>query len=119
MVTLRKIRIYFHAVVIEIPIRIAGIWRIRILFGGGGAAGIVALLLHTFGGHHYAPPVDPTLSGVFKTQLGEHRCESLPDQSVTCLNTHTVVRYVFDGEARRIYLDSGEASFQVHKDDSR
>jgi len=55
-------------------------------------------------------------SGSYFTGVGEFRCETLPDQSRTCLNTNSVVRYVFSATTRNVELISGEASFEVEKD---
>jgi transmembrane sensor len=76
-------------------------------------AGIVGYL--TIGAHNFkAPPLPVT--GSFSTVKGEHRCEKAPDASLVCLNTGTVVRYVFTGLTRHFELDSGEATFTVEPD---
>jgi transmembrane sensor len=76
-------------------------------------AGVVGYL--TIGAHNFNAP-SPSVTGSFSTAKGEHRCERAPDTSVVCLNTGTVVRYVFTGLTRHFELDSGEATFTVGPD---
>ena len=62
-----------------------------------------------------SPDVSRRTGSLF-TAVGEFRCERLPDQSKTCLNTNSVVRYVFNSHTRNVEVISGEASFVVQKD---
>jgi transmembrane sensor len=69
----------------------------------------------TIGAHNLkAPP--PPVTGSFSTVKGEHRCERAPDASSVCLNTDTVVRYVFTGLTRHFEIESGQATFTVMPD---
>ena len=55
--------------------------------------------------------------GSFITQLGESRCELLPDKgSRVCLNTDSEVRYRFNEATRNLEVLRGEISFEVLKD---
>jgi len=76
------------------------------------ALGVVGFL--AVGAYNFRAPDPLPLTGSFSTARGEHRCERTPDTSVVCLNTGTVVRWVFDGVARHFEVDAGEASFKVH-----
>jgi len=58
-----------------------------------------------------------TTSGALVTQLGEYRCNQLPDGSSACLNTNSEVHYTFTAAGRSIELVSGEACFTVAKQD--
>lgn len=78
---------------------------------GLGVVGILA-----FGVHNLKVPDPLPLTGSFSTARGEHRCQTTPDESVICLNTGTVVRWVFNGFSRHFEVDSGEATFRVHSD---
>jgi transmembrane sensor len=84
--------------------------------GGLGTGALVYLIFCAFRGESVA---DQPLTGTFTTQMGEHRCENLPDASQTCLNTNSVVRYTFNRQTRNVELVSGEASFAVRGGDRR
>jgi transmembrane sensor len=82
------------------------------------AACIAAALLVTaavagwqvWGGHR-------TLAdNVYRTAVGERRTVELPDGSVVTLNTRTVLRTQRDGDRRLLFLEEGQAFFQVAKD---
>ncbi|WP_339865021.1 FecR family protein [Paremcibacter congregatus] len=51
----------------------------------------------------------------YRTQVGEMKTVTLPDGSTVALNTDTKIRISF-GEDRRVYLQQGEAYFDVKKD---
>ena len=52
----------------------------------------------------------------FQTALGEQRVVELPDGSQVTLNTDTVLRTRADGDKRLVYLEKGQAFFQVAGD---
>jgi transmembrane sensor len=78
--------------------------------GAAGAAAMIYLFLLALSSH---APEARTLVGSYSTVKGEHRCETLPDDSRVCLNTASVVRYSYGRKARNLELVSGEASFEV------
>jgi transmembrane sensor len=85
-----------------------------------GAACVTAIMLYlVLAASNSKSPQHPTLTGSYATQLGEHRCETLPDSSKVCLNTKTVIRYTFSQQTRNVELVSGEASFVVQSDEHR
>jgi transmembrane sensor len=55
----------------------------------------------------------------YQTQVGEQRTIKLPDGSTVTLNTGTVLRTRGSRHQRLLYLDRGQAFFQVAKDPSR
>src|SRR5690606_34195438 len=61
----------------------------------------------------------PLATQAFRTELGQRSTVTLPDGSVVTLNTDTVVRTRADGERRLVYLDKGQAFFEVAKDPRR
>jgi len=63
-------------------------------------------------------PRDPntTFSGGYVTQLGEHRCEKLPEGSKICINTNSQVTFNFNRKVRHIEIIRGEVSFVVAAD---
>ena len=87
-----------------------------------GTVALLAGLLAAIGTIvHYASefsPRDPntTFSGAYGTQLGEHRCEKLPDGSKICINTNSQVTFNFNRKVRHIEIIRGEASFVVVAD---
>lgn len=60
-----------------------------------------------------------SLSPVYETQVGEQRVVALSDGSRVRLNTDSRVRIWFVGDTRRIYLQRGQAFFDVARDASR
>jgi transmembrane sensor len=89
------------------------------LIACGAACGPAIVLYLILAASNSKSPQHPTLTGSYATQLGEHRCETLPDASRVCLNTKTVVRYTFNQQTRNVELVSGEASFAVQSDEHR
>lgn len=92
--------------------------RHRAFASGALAAG---LALAVFGGGglwalNVATGVKPLATKTFHTDVGQRSTVTLPDGSVVTLNTDTVVRTRADGERRLVYLDRGQAFFQVAKD---
>lgn len=55
----------------------------------------------------------------FATALGEQRVAELPDSTVVTINTSSSLLVRFDREGRGVYLEHGEAFFQVAKDFDR
>lgn len=55
----------------------------------------------------------------FSTPIGGHRIVSLPDGSRVELNTDTAIRAVVDDRRRAVWLDRGEAFFEIAKDQGR
>lgn len=52
----------------------------------------------------------------FMTAVGEQKAIALPDGSKVILNTHSLARVDFTRAARTVYLERGEAFFDVAKD---
>jgi len=52
----------------------------------------------------------------FATTIGEHRAVRLPDGSAVTLNTASMMRTAIDGGRRSVWLDRGEAYFEVAHD---
>lgn len=68
----------------------------------------------------YRPAPDPVAIAQFDTQVGGHRIVSLPDGSRIELNTGTKIRTEISGRMRDVWLDRGEAYFEVaHIEGSR
>jgi transmembrane sensor len=55
----------------------------------------------------------------FQTGVGQKTTVTLPDRSVVMLNTDTRLRTTRDADRRLVYLDRGQAFFDVAKDPSR
>lgn len=55
---------------------------------------------------------------IYKTALGEHKAIALTDGSQIELNTNTTLRIASDN-ARKVWLDKGEAYFQIKHDATR
>ena len=53
---------------------------------------------------------------VFSTGIGGHKRVTLADGSLVELNTDTVIRLTASGPARTVFLDKGEAYFQIVHD---
>jgi transmembrane sensor len=94
------------------PVRIRrSINRRLVLFGGLGTALAVT-----------AGVVGPLLLGgtqTFQTALGEQRRVQLADGSGVLLNTDTKLRVKFTAPQRLVFLDRGQAFFEVAKDKTR
>lgn len=55
----------------------------------------------------------------YHTAIGEISTVGLPDGSAVTLNTDSAIRINFTGQQRRVWLERGEAFFDVAKDESR
>lgn len=55
----------------------------------------------------------------YSTDQGQHRMVTLADGSTITLGGKSAVRAGYDGSARRVYLDGGEALFSVSEDNTR
>ena len=55
----------------------------------------------------------------YATPVGGHRTITLPDRSTAELNAATRIRVVYSGASRRVFLDEGEALFEVRNDAGR
>lgn len=84
----------------------------RALLAGGGTAAAASIA---------AAVVGPTfLAGkTYRTEPGEQQRVRLADGSTVMLNTHSKLRVRFDDAERRLFLDYGQAWFQVAKDAQR
>lgn len=61
----------------------------------------------------------PGYSAEYRTAIGEQQDVSLPDGSSILLNTHTSLNVQFSKERRSVFLDAGEAHFEVAHDPDR
>jgi transmembrane sensor len=59
------------------------------------------------------------LNETYETVVGERRQINLPDGSVVALNTNTRVRFAFDKQERKVFLEHGEGFFTVARDEQR
>jgi len=84
----------------------------RALIGGGVAAAAAVVAAAVVG-------PDLVLGETYHTELGEQRRLRLADGSTVMLNTQSKLRVRFDGAERRLFLDYGQAWFQVAKDAQR
>lgn len=84
----------------------------RVLIGGGlgmAAASVAAAVVGA----------DRLGATTYRTQPGEQRRLRLTDGSTVMLNTASKLRVRFNGDERRLFLDAGQAWFQVAKDAQR
>ena len=87
----------------------------RTLWPWSIAAGAALVALTALIAQRY---IDSNLQRV-ATRHGEQRSLTLPDGSLVQLNTDTQISYRVDGGGRYVELKSGEAFFDVAKDESR
>lgn len=95
----------------------------RRLFGAMAAAAAVALIvgplatwiIQTDGSRRAAPAEIPTYS----TAIGQRMALTLQDGSHVTLNTASRIRIDYSGTERRLYLDAGQAWFEVAHDAAR
>jgi transmembrane sensor len=89
--------------------------------GRAVAASIVAALLvvASIAGWQVWSGPKPLADAVYRTAVGERRTVELPDGSVVTLNTRTVLRTQRNGDRRLIFLEEGQAFFQVAKHPER
>lgn len=87
------------------------------------AAGVIAatLLIVALVGLSGQSTLGPSMaqSGHYLTAVGEQDTVTLADGSEIILNTDSEVRVEFSGKVRNIYLDKGEAHFDVAHDPDR
>ncbi|MGE5566432.1 MAG: FecR family protein [Parcubacteria group bacterium] len=84
------------------------------------AASVMAVVVAGggFAGWRYATGPKPLGDRTFQTAVGERRVVKLPDGSEVTLNTNSVLRTRADHEKRLVYLERGQAFFQVAHDAS-
>ncbi|HKT84874.1 MAG TPA: FecR domain-containing protein [Novosphingobium sp.] len=82
------------------------------------AASLAAVMGLSWVGYQqaYAPRIAPASYG---TGVGGHRMVGLPDGSRVELNTSSAVQAIVDGERREVWLQRGEAYFEVAHDATR
>lgn len=85
--------------------------HIRALFGKSAAA-VVAIAVLAIGGSFL---LSRSHDKIYATQIGGHRTLVLKDGSRIEINTGTTLR-VSDSDERRVWLDKGEAYFQIVHD---
>ena len=81
------------------------------------SAGLVMTLVFIFGGSPAVtiPAGSEPVELVYQTELGKQSTAELKDGSIMTLNTQSIARVRFDGQERAVYLESGEAHFNVAK----
>jgi len=82
------------------------------------AASVAAIVgMGSHGGHRDMAGADSVATATFATEVGGHRLLGLSDGSRVELNTDTKVRTAIGGGRRAVWLDRGEAFFEVaHRD---
>ncbi len=75
----------------------------------------LACLIGTFAWQHVRMPAEQT----FATAIGGHQTIILSDGTHVELNTDTVLRVSNNGNERKVWLDKGEAFFEVEHDAAR
>ncbi|GAB2693868.1 FecR domain-containing protein [Aliiglaciecola sp. 3_MG-2023] len=63
--------------------------------------------------------VQPQLPSTYRTAIGEISSVGLPDGSTISLNTNTQINVEFNDNYRELWLQTGEAFFDIAKDPSR
>lgn len=79
------------------------------------AAGFATVLVGMGGLGFYLQLPRSLADQTFRTAVGQSASVTLPDGSLVTLNTDTIVRTQADGDRRLVYLDKGQAYFQVAK----
>lgn len=87
-------------------------------FGGYRFAVAAAVAIVALGLSLFWPSAD-TPRAVYQTAIGEQSSLVLEDGSTLTLNTQTEVQVDFNANHRNLYLNSGEALFEVAKDATR
>ena len=85
-----------------------------VLMGVAAAAAIAAIVGSPSISAWFGPQVK-----TYATKVGGHEILKLADGSEIELNTDTVLRTSIDGRERKVWLDRGEAYFQVKHDEKR
>ena len=65
------------------------------------------------------PDADPISAQTYLTDASEQRTIRLADGSTVLLNTDSRISVIFEDTSRRIFLDAGEAHFEVASDKAR
>lgn len=112
-------RIADHSSDTQSVARRANIWLTRAVLGAASVTVTAAIVFLVFTPLNHPAVTDLTQAGAYSTRLGQHLCQSLPDDSQVCLNTNTLIRYSFNGNTRNVEVVSGEASFRVRSDTTR
>lgn len=96
-------------------------FRMRPAFWGGLAAlaasvaAVIGVVVHD--GHRGKAETGSVAAATFATEVGGHRLVGLTDGSRVELNTDTRVRTAIGGGSRAVWLEKGEAFFEVaHRD---
>ncbi|PHR92443.1 MAG: hypothetical protein COA69_08705 [Robiginitomaculum sp.] len=89
----------------------------RRLFAGAIAASFAVMIGNV--GYQSVVSKRPTFQQAYVTAIGEQETVKLPDGSSIILNTDTIVNVEFTKTARHIYLEQGEAYFEVAKDKTK
>lgn len=100
--------------------------RKLLVWGGIAAAAVLVAAMGylRFNDHTQREMTSEAAAGqlfTFRTQPGQRARLALPDSSVVWLNGNTSVRFdkAFDGKLRELFLDEGEAFFDVQPDPQR
>lgn len=97
------------------PVRSMPAWR-----RWGPVAAAIILLLSAGLAWRGQPPSTPQVAAItYETAKGEMRRLTLDDGSVVEINTASHLRVAFSDGARQLWLDRGEANFQVARDPQR
>jgi transmembrane sensor len=99
----------------------ARVWRARRWLPLAAAASLVAAV--GIGWHELAPfgqdKIPQVASAQYGTKVGGHETVGLPDGTKVELNTASTVRTAVNDSGREVWLDQGEAYFEVAHDKSR
>jgi len=88
-------------------------------FAAGLAAACIALVAVMAMGLPSGGAPQPTTGSHFAAHSGDQKTVELPDGSSVMMNTQSEIRVAYTQTERLIYLDKGEAVFDVEKDASR
>ncbi|WP_281547059.1 FecR domain-containing protein [Pseudoalteromonas sp. PAR1] len=80
---------------------------------------VVSFFLVCFSFLYRLYPQDSFVTQVYSTKIGENSEFSLNDGSVVTLNTNTRISVQFSKSQRNVFLEEGQAFFNVAKDSSR
>lgn len=83
------------------------------------AAGLAAAFVGAGGLGYYLQLPKALVDQTFRTAVGQTASVTLPDGSSVTLNTDTIVRTRANSDRRLVYLDKGQAYFEVAKDPRR
>jgi transmembrane sensor len=89
-------------------------------WAGWWFAAAAASIAATVGVAHYSPfRPEPVQQARYDAPLGKRKVVNLSDGSRIELNTQSIVRTAIDAKSRDVWLDSGEAYFEVARRDGR